>query len=143
MTQEELIKSITEKCVEANPGIMELKFGCRVIYNKNPWIVVGEDATHFSMADNFSRCAMRKTEKYLTILGREPTLSDVLMTLDHLGKLIRIDTEGFFYTWEIEDAREGKRYCNSSIHWDLKQNLSGQTLECLTFIHSLLGNGKL
>lgn len=86
MIQEKL-QQIIDKCIEANPAILDLKFGCEVwcsywSYEATKETIVGihENGTD----DKGYYCALRKdythAKYFIEIIGRTITLSDIILT---------------------------------------------------------------
>lgn len=126
--KDQQLQLIREKCIEANPEIVELKFGCVVKYSSKinmtcfhygvdtseygngnvGWYFIKEDGgRYFDSMPNFP------------IIGRPIRLSDVLLAMKAKIYHSFVDMDG--------------------IIWNLKQDdLTLQSPECIEFIYSLL-----
>lgn len=149
------LETIRAACIEANPEIMELKFGCEVdavkgvktffvgrndIEDENYFIdidQVGSEDTQFSCEGN---CSSK-------ILGRPIRLADVLLAIKERYK----NTTGFFMNqygmfYQMIDELKNPDSTDSllvkykTLGWNLRQDdLSLQSPECLAFLADLLG----
>jgi hypothetical protein len=123
MLKDDQINIIRGKCIEANPEILALKFGCEVIGPK------GEIYTSTSFpdpdgaifADNLKdeTATLLSASEYDTILGRPIRLADVLLALEKASDerhSIRAEKDGWFfaiaqnvigmYNLQTDDLRE-------------------------------------
>lgn len=113
---------------EANPEIMELKFGCNAIWDnslgddipctiieksyKNYWVIGLKSSEGDSL---IIRSVKRREIK--EILGREIRLADVLIALDKVRNIhIAVGTPGWLYNVEILVLQSREET------WDLLQN---------------------
>lgn len=131
--KEQLIKEITEEVVKYVPDIMELKFGCRVLYGKephepqeviigSPYIIVDKEVCNPWNLDD---------RGYLyNIIGRPATLEDILITAK---KVINNEPEAFFTPYHIivSDVVIKSR-------WQLGKPLHEQSIETLQFIKGII-----
>lgn len=89
----EQIEFIREKCIEANPSIKDLVFGCRFLFrgNNNGCIVLSNDEwkrLHFIISlpllepkyDSLNRKDLLEDDA-LDIIGRDIRLTDVLLAV--------------------------------------------------------------
>lgn len=131
--------------------IKALAFGCRVRTKElgldiTDGIVISQDISLFDSADGKGHREVRtkmvfwEKEKF-EILGRDPTLADVLRAIDKKRPLPRywcsVDCEGLFYDLKKDPNRERL----NGIQWNLTENLSGQSEECQKFLAKVLGEG--
>ncbi len=156
-------EKIRKACIETDESILELKFGCRVD-PKNKALGVGifieeeieKDCVHWkifypNMEESIAKIYGRKRYDIhwhnskpdlndFEILGREIRLSDVLLAILHHHKF----KSSLDYFPQMEALihptyRMGELFLDTV--WDLlKDNLSEQSEECLSFIASLLPN---
>lgn len=132
MTTQEKINLIREKCIAANPAIMELGFGCEVRQGKKVdqiWRMTpgtsfprGYSLVHFTGA--FFPDRKDAVSKSFEILGRPIRLADVLLVLkDKVGASQNVT----------------KLVYGIGIYWRMKKDdLRDQSPECIDFLYSLL-----
>lgn len=133
------IEHIRSKCIEANPSIKDLVFGCDIsIYGKYFRIIRAyEDIKSYDLENN-TRYTIEMLTKtiYIQILGREIRLTDVLLALSKVKNCdgLNIDVLG-----AIREKVPGFTPQSYSAFWNLKQdNLELQSKECIDFIFNLL-----
>lgn len=155
--KEVLIEKIRRACIKANPEIMELKLGCKVIIKDScqqalyirTWKELGLFAHQFMIIkEDQETCAiMEHASEHYTILGRNIQLADVLMVIRNTDavkdmKSLRSST------WKLKNAKYRSNihplYWESSIlkKWNLLKSLHEQKLLTLELISSLLPNDK-
>ena len=123
MTKQEKIEFIKQKCVEANPSIMDLVFGCWVLYGGQPDMPyritqvqkdsIGIDP-HVDIVSEDGQSDELVTIDILEILGRDIRLADIVYALEMNSRYVEL-------------------YYNL-----LKDNLNDQSDECVEFIYNLL-----
>ena len=130
MTKLQLIR---EKCIEANPEIVELKFGCEVtIGTKQIFFVVGimpsgapvtvkKEGAYDSTKQGVN---VEKINGKIKIIGRPLRLADVLLIMEHTT----VRDDGAFFT-------NNERH---PIHWNLKETFENQSEELYDFIYKIL-----
>lgn len=136
--KEEQLQKIREKCIEANPEIMELKFGCRVEINAD------EYDTYFCTIierDSWSNVKLQiperddlwmATDLIDKILGRPIRLADILRAIAentgiHARSLVFNGEAIYFNSWGRDKL------------WNLREdNLTRQSEETIEFIYNLL-----
>jgi hypothetical protein len=153
MTKLEYIK---QKCIEANPEIMELKFGCDIKVNltngggveatfvgfRNP------DIIYFSWAKFHKNKESVQTEllNRIKVMGRPIQLADVLMAIgERYGDWVGIDSEGYFI--EMTNTATGlglssawnEKGTHRINHWDLTKALDDQPEPAINYLADLLG----
>lgn len=153
MTKDQLIKQITEACAKVNPEIMELKFGCWIKDNRHSpsllMFVSKHEGQSYSAiqkgSENTHNFCFTGLDPNMVILGRDITLADILAILpqgknidrDGLEKEIFIAPKQHLCIrvgeWKGTQWREIKR-----CYWNLLLPLSGQDMDCLEFINSLI-----
>jgi len=156
---------IREKCIEANPEIVELKFGCQVsvpyfvqehqirLIGSNPMVFpdgkvaimdqgsyVGNEACkHF-----FKDKAFHTFESGVDIIGRPITLADVLLALQAVedgGLKYGINAYGAFkVNWLKENVytEETRGRVKGCVCWDFKKTLEDQDETTISFIYDVL-----
>ncbi len=141
------LKEIREKCIEANPEIVELKFGCELkIWVQKDWkkqhpfpddmelkraMFVGVEDSQYMVYAEKEKMALRHTKKVFDreykIIGRPIHLADVLLVIEPIA--IKRDLSDLLLKFII----------GSDYMWNLKDdNLDNQSEETINFIHSLL-----
>ena len=138
MTKTKALSIIKQACVEANPSIMDLKFGCRVfVQNYIMSVFILEDRrgqTHveetqyvldFVGFGTHAESLVQFNEKHITeILGRPITLSDILLAICKTGEVFSVDSRGWLNNQEVQ--------------WDMLKPLHEQELPTLLFIAGIL-----
>lgn len=148
MTRTEQLDLIRQKAIEANPDILDLKFGCeierpdharhyRVIEDigwgnnqKRVWVnsvPFGAMDMPFERAKN----ALLNGDEEWKIIGRPIRLADVLLALNNHKSVREPDK----HEWQIYGL------CNDAFprSWNLrKDDLSEQSDECISFLYELL-----
>jgi hypothetical protein len=115
---------------EANPEIMELKFGCEVIYEEKKCKYLHHVEGWFDvlLPPNYDKGILQVTNPKLKILGRPIRLADVLLALDEL--LVKENS-----------GNRGRTERTMQIldYWNLKDdNLDHQSEETKQFLIDLL-----
>ena len=145
--EKELIKEIREKCIKANPEIVELKFGCiiqikgskpTVLDNKTPIVLKGnkfeEKGLYFNLAKNkfYQKHKMFGGDLEVKIIGRPIRLADVLLAMP--VRFYVKSGNGYFL-----DSRKADLPSCQECFWDLEDdNLEHQSEETLTFLKTIL-----
>lgn len=139
MPQENLT-TIREACIKANPEIMELKFGCEVMYGDDVQeprrVTIGNP---YAVENNkvFNPWNRDDTSDLFEILGRPIRLADVLLAIKNM--LIVVDAEGHFYRCEMKLSDKVPKIGKYLGEWNLRDdNLEHQTPETIAFIANLL-----
>lgn len=156
------IQNIRRKCIEANPEIVELKFGCKVfIPGENNFSnrgkrgfgiitksYVGETASWsgYDRTEDKISVYMYEHDVYrpviginknkIEITGRDIRLADVLYVMNKCKKSYEIH-------WLVDELGMFQRYARNATmktyQWNLlKDNLEDQSDEMLAFINNLL-----
>ncbi len=141
-----MIEQIRKKCIEANPEIVELKFGCEVeggfIYSWTNGVLVWL----ISQLGKGTQMQIPKEDfvKY-KIIGRPIRIADVLLAIqenvEHYNEDIIVLVDGFIGFRPSEDRKYHDAILkgNSGCNWNLKDdNLDNQSKETINFIHNLL-----
>ena len=143
-----MIKQIRKKCIEANPEIVELKFGCEIeipklnnftfkgiIFklklSKTPHYVGVAYGSMYRESENFSHEREIHFDDLVEkkIIGRPIRLADVLFTVAQKAPPL-------FSQQVIMEAEEPRKILGM---WNLKDdNLEHQSKETIEFIHSFL-----
>lgn len=126
---------VKEAIIKAVPGILDLKLGCEVITNEEPWIFCmvvtppeGKDirlAYQYDENGIYADCHFSKN-KIVEIIGRPITLADVLIAIVEKYSISERD----FYILELIE--------NHGKCWDLSQDFDHQSEETYNFLWSLL-----
>ncbi|HEY1757932.1 MAG TPA: hypothetical protein VGG72_21360 [Bryobacteraceae bacterium] len=140
MTNLDLIR---QKCIEANPDIVELKEGCIVHVNELSHTVFGKDGGKFMaylnrpfpddlLVNDFYDCEFSEGTDEIRIIGRPIRLADVLLAA--IGKGLAVNTIGVFMSDE-----EGIMPHTFRAAWNLrKDDLNEQSEETINFLAELL-----
>lgn len=141
MTIQEKIEVIRAVCVEVNPEILEIKFGCRLQDSKGEISTVLNalsDSTLIIESDGF---VWRNRRSDLgKVIGRPIRLADIMqlfnkrirnMFWDESGCFVSVKRKEFKYDYIIKDHK--------NIRWNLtKDDLTEQDQETIEFIYSLM-----
>lgn len=129
------LEKIREKCIEANPSIMELKFGCETDYG----VITGIDGVRLKLDCTERYVSKGQVERGVAkIIGRPIRLADVLLAVDEIESGYSIGTDGRFQYLDVDGNLE---WCTKpyAVSWNLKDNnLENQSEETLQFIADLL-----
>jgi hypothetical protein len=139
------LKSIIQ---QANSSILELKFGCEVVYEgkKCKYLHYIEGWFHVLLPPNYDKGILQVTNPKLKILGRPIRLADVLWALEKLQKEISVRTDGRFLQqnknfWESMSSCGEDCGLPQFIDWNLRDdNLDHQSEETKQFLIELLTN---
>lgn len=139
MTEEQQIEFIRQKCIEANPSIKDLVFGCRIYFPAFPNVwhkVLGASggSIHYFAYDKYdSHC----NESQVEIIGRPIRLADVLLAYKKYREGFAEPASLSINLWN-EEIRN-KAVLASVRNWDLKNDdLTLQSEETVKFIWELL-----
>ena len=141
MDIQEKIKYIRERCIEANPEIVELKFGCRIKITEINYTdtVVAHLQSERELKTYYSyRVLVDDIEK---IIGRPIRLADVLLAIEkRQGEAEYIVTADGHFLQNLSVSEVGfYTYEATKFYWNLKDNnLENQSEECKNFIYELL-----
>lgn len=158
-TRQSDIEIIRKAAIAANPGIMELEFGCnvRIDDSKNDgeysiWrFVGGEDGDLWNcIYSSFATVTWGKFKiegKPYVILGRDIQSADVLYAISRLTPhAIAIEGDGCFMQYMIwEDTeehewRQTSQFFKIRTYWNHSETLEGQSDETIRALAALLGN---
>lgn len=145
MTNQEKLDFIREKCIEANPSITELKFGCEI---KQGTIISSAYSPEWKCkcyvvlldwgSNNQRLVPMGEA---MEIIGRPIRLADVLLAFGYVnsqeaeGVDFWVDSAGIV-NGLVGDFHNGE----GQIYWNLKDdNLSHQFPETIDFLYQFLG----
>ena len=143
------IKAIREKCIEANPEIVELKFGCEVDRgagsNVREFVVSFFDdkialvrRLVFSPFEFLPFEVPKDLAESWDIIGRPIHLADVLLAIERVKPdHFSVGTEGDFRVRlpEAQQPSDGWKWVHGG--WNLKDDdLEKQDEETINFIHS-------
>lgn len=141
MTKQSTLAKIETLCQKANPNLLKLEFGCRVLItilrSKTLTRIIeeGSDGTFMLNYAPFwwSREQLQYDKKF-KILGKEPGLADVLLAFQKEDIDMHINTLGQFLYLDSKH----NLLPEIKIDWNLAKGLYGQSLETLIFLASLL-----
>jgi hypothetical protein len=144
MNNQEKINKIREKCIAANPEIVELKEGCQVIVgdgklrhtiygindgNKRFMAFLNKPFREDLLANTFYDCEFSGDAEGVEILGRPIRIADVL-----LSHRMKYSEAGY-----IEYNRETVSIVDGAFAWNLRADeLEQQPEETVDFIYQLL-----
>lgn len=123
MKKDKLIEKIRKACVEANPDLLKLEFGCRIKWNNKEWIIYttsGDSVGVVSLHD-FDKAYPLKMD-ITKIIGREPTLENIIWAM-----------------WKKCGWTQLDKVCAC---WDYYKTFSQQSIPTLEFIYKLLEGEK-
>lgn len=165
MNKQGEIETIRQACIKANPEIMELKFGCRILaggllsdtgFIIRPYTEFGNEKENKYLYWNDSINEARiLREKDFEILGREIRLADVLLALDKkfgmkYGEIRSVGISNGIFKWcklrngadeAFENLVWSERWGKNGkmYFWDLlHDNLELQSKETINFLAELL-----
>ena len=132
----------TPKCIEANPEIVELKFGCEIFRTgaTKREFFVGQFADQMSIVRIDKMGAWLPTimskppnSQQYTVVGRPIRLADVLLAMGETDW--HVGTNGRFFAW----SRNLGEMIGQPVSWNLrKDDLNEQSEETINFLASLL-----
>lgn len=136
MTKDQKIEAIHAWCIKANPDIVSLKSGCRVLLKKGVEVTfisskpMGHDGMWvYCKEENGNITKFSYNASFKDIIGRDIRLADVLLALKQHPDC---DT-----SWEYEVA--SIIIWEFSRKWNLRaDNLNDQSDETIDFIQSLI-----
>lgn len=161
MTKEQNIEIIRKACIEANPSILDLVFGCELLTPFGNVIFVdtygkterkeADTIAYIQNGELFTRDVSEKGFDYFfEIIGRKIGLADVLLAMAHnlvdLGASVSFKNANFVHLFP-QGASKKEEYISVAgvsvdtrrANWDLKNdNLEDQSEETLSFIAELL-----
>lgn len=122
---------VKEAIIKAVPGILDLKLGCEVITNEEPWIFCmvvtppeGKDirlAYQYDENGIYADCHFSKN-KIVEIIGRPITLADVIYT----------------YMGNPEVPQRAGKWAEIIANWNLLQDFDHQSEAVWEFLYGLL-----
>lgn len=140
------LQHIREKCIEANPSIKDLVFGCKVVHESSddmiytvissfkPTMQVQQYEIHREreQAEIITQFYM---DNHMSIIGREIRLADVLLAIPKRDLIVEVSAYFFYFGYK----GKGLNRNGGLVDWNLKQdNLELQSEECIEFIYNLL-----
>jgi hypothetical protein len=158
------IKTIREKCIEANPSIKDLVFGCKVKiinyddFDHNDEYPLEQTITYvteydFGESDDVHTLEVGHLEYEFEIIGRDIRLADVLLAINKTNKKdsrgnVGIQSNGCFIFFRHSEGRPELQLAQwynrpreyfETYEWNLlKDNLEDQSEETINFIYNLL-----
>jgi hypothetical protein len=127
MTNKEKVRA---RIIELIPEIVELKFGCKVIYDEDDTYICLFKEHYYSLKE---RCSAIVSKEYLNVIGRDITLSDVLRALNKSDKAhcVEVNTGGLF--------KDKGYYHKERAVWNLKASYDNQSDELYDWLAEILG----
>lgn len=144
MTHQEMLGAVRKACIEANPSIVELSFGCEVVsrITKSTGIIMGRFSSklYHVFVPAFGHSIALQKEDIIKIVGGPIRLADVLLAMIKNYQTPDIGlgsgSDGFCLWW-FEDSNKDGSKCTPI--WNLlKDNLSLQSEEAVSFLYQLV-----
>lgn len=149
------LQTIRQACIEANPEIVELKFGCEFESKGEKFIFIRDDGVSYQVMFPEEYVSGFARENDIKIIGRPITLADVLMAVKEADNPFVLDVKanGDYFTIYVRetnlypavvgvvsamDKLMKKTKGFSGRVWNLALPLSGQSEETLDFIIKIL-----
>lgn len=131
--------TIKQTVWKANPEILELKNGCKIISGKTELKIVIQNGKEALLVNMLALQLVENSGSiiYDEILGRDITLADVLLAIGRTGYTVDSYFGDFIYVqnggmWEFA---QGKK---DIPRWNLLKTLDNQSQETLSFLYDLL-----
>lgn len=155
MTHQQKLDFIRQACNKANHALMELGFGCRLILtglqtgDEKHFVigttVAGDILTH-KEGGRIEEPVIRsknliKENEYWTILGRLPSLADILLAIGEKQRMTRILVEfeidgiDFRISCDLENTEDSYP---KGVYWNLFLPFDQQDEICIDFLFELL-----
>ncbi|HEC32990.1 MAG TPA: hypothetical protein ENI63_01890 [Candidatus Kaiserbacteria bacterium] len=123
------LKTIRKACIKANESILDLKFGCEVLYKHNLYRLINQGESSrgkkwYTFLDVKTDLIIGDDIKLDEIIGCPITLSDVLLAINHSKK--NWDYEEYGTTIELQAHEDFIEFATNQKgwgNWDLKENL--------------------
>lgn len=124
------LQALKNRIVAVVPEIMELKFGCEVVWNKVVMRITSpQDAPLYTLLGWHEKV---HKDKFSAILGCPITLAHILRAA---GDRISIVGNGCICLWNQRTSR----FQNfDNINWDLTKDLDGQTPRVIAFLLEII-----
>lgn len=152
-SKQTMIQEIREKCIEFNPSIIDLQFGCKAKKGDEDMTYIGYFLDRTSWGNGEMMYSFLKDDGIIfrcmsddlgrfPLIGREIRLADILLAIssskgDEAWEYA-IDSLGRF----MRDWGESRHEALSR-HWDIRNDsLDSQSEDTISFIHSLLFDNK-
>lgn len=134
------LELIRKKCIEANPEIVELKFGCEVVLNLNndKAVLLGETSSFLSGWFKTNNEIYPVGGHTFEIIGRPIRLADVIFAISKNWVRDNSDKSRLMGTFVFFSDQQSKLLCTVSLWNLLKDNLEDQSEETISFIYDLL-----
>lgn len=131
MTREEKVVLIRAKCIEANPEIVELKFGCAYkVENRKELFIVNSDFAIQTIGNLKPK-----------IIGRRITLADILLVLNESVKGCQYGLTPMFGCeygrFIFQDANAGTFMGDEPVWW-YKKPIEDQDEKTIDFLYDLI-----
>jgi hypothetical protein len=134
------LDTIRRKCIEANPEIVELRFGCKLRHDSGDMYTVvrkerGDWIKTLELGDDDSVML-----KFCEILGRPIRLADVLLAMRVEHSEYSVSSAGYFEEWSLNQPPDVFHLtANSSARWNLvEDDLTKQSEQTIDFLYELL-----
>lgn len=124
---------IRKKCIEANPALLALTFGCEVKTADGKGIVI-VNATPNIKIEYEETGDWAKEKDIIEILGHEPSLSDVLLSTE--PHTYFVDTQGGWWKWNKSGI--DPEFLGKGSDWNLLKPSLRDNPQCWDFLFDLL-----
>lgn len=154
MTPTQAQEIVTAACILANPDILKLEFGCKVIMDERKGIYIshiplvrhskeeepfGVQILLEDIKQSVQNFPIEKFNEWFEILGRDLTLADVLLAIE---QKYMFDANQFGQWNAIDELVKDKYHTGELIHekyWNLRLPFHLQEDETKIFLANLLG----
>lgn len=155
MTKQTQINFIVSKCIEANPEIVALKFGCRtrrklklgnaidgtvISFDHMGKVVDGvalPDYDRIRIYEGGEVNDFRAAQETIEPLGRPIRLADVLLAIGSRAKDFELRND-YLWSWSVDVPKYNDDRANQ-IFWNLRaDDLRDQSDETINFIYNLV-----
>jgi len=137
MTKQEKLKQIRQKCIEANPSILDLEMGCEVFVSGYPgrhrYIATQLGIPKYLVEFSNEISIEDFSDYHVEIIGREIRLADLLLALQKVAQ-INITVNWKENEIELLDTENGI----TAIYNLLADDIERQPEPFVDFIHTLL-----
>ena len=118
MTQKQY-EELKEVIIKANPDIIKLEFGCRLIDSAKNQYYIGCEGRLFEVLGDGMECGSELIDS-LENIGRMITLTDVLIALAKKGIFLQYWQDAGGYTFNFKNKFDNTEQVGCS--WNLKNN---------------------
>jgi len=147
MTIQDKQNKIREACIAANPSILDLVFGCKVVWigNEKEFYFISNGMAGLYTIWNEESSAIHKNPQDISIIGREIRLADILLALNKAKASSAIQDFGCFMLHRFDEDEESIDWHEISpktlnrVRWNLlNDSLSAQSEDTIEFIYQLI-----